>query len=153
MFENYSIFCLFRSYVLFCNKYIICAALSKNRSMPSRWKSLLELEDIKLHLKCISQRLDELEAMGISERDLFDSSAFQEEAEVKSIKNCCSSFWTNGILKFIFILWCSDWLGFTSNFSLLLRWVIFDCKLLHLYVLKMWEMTNCNSLWMMDLLN
>jgi DNA-binding HxlR family transcriptional regulator len=47
---------------------------------------LQELEDIKLHLKCISQRLDELEAMGISERDLFDSSAFQEAAEVKSIK-------------------------------------------------------------------
>jgi hypothetical protein len=30
--------------------------------------------------------------MGISERDLFDSSVFQEEVEVKSIKNYCSSF-------------------------------------------------------------
>jgi hypothetical protein len=61
--------------------------------VASRRKRLQELEDIKLQLKCICQSLDELEAcMGISERVLFDSSAFQEEAEVRSIKNYCSSF-------------------------------------------------------------
>lgn len=61
--------------------------------MASDRKRLQELEDIKLQLKCISQRLGELEAcMGISEGHLFDSSIFQEEAEVKSIKYYRSSF-------------------------------------------------------------